>query len=273
MAESSPLQAAFARKHPAELAALLAAGPREQLTAALHRLPADAGAAVIAKLPQNLSARLLAGEADEVVGRWLAQAALDDALTLVMGVAKERRERLLAGLPGRRLRRTLEQLVIYPKKTVGALVNPTAVRIAAGTRLHEAVAMLRAGEHAELNWIWVVDEQGRYAGLLDLGKALLTRASEVPVSEIAVRPEPLRAEISLPAARDLEDWLRYPELPVIDYQGHLLGALSRLRLMDALRQETAREHGLIDAVGSLVQAYFRVLGLCLGSLLGMQERR
>ncbi len=59
MAEPSPLKVAFARNHPDELAALLAAQSHEDTLAALHGLPADAGAGVIAKLPHNISVRLL----------------------------------------------------------------------------------------------------------------------------------------------------------------------------------------------------------------------
>lgn len=272
MAAPSPLKVAFARNHPDELAALLATQTHEDTLAALHGLPADAGAGVIAKLPHNISVRLLATQSDDTVSAWLGQAALDDALTLVLHLAEDRRERILAKLPIRHMRRTLERLVVYPKKTVGALVDPTAVRIAAATTLHDAIGMLRAGEYGELEWIWIVDADSRYVGLLDVGKALLTPSDQVPVGELAVTLAPLRAETALLAARDVDEWLKHPELPVVDYQNHLLGALSRQRLMNALRDEEPQQHGVMDGVSSLTQEYFRVMGMCLGDLLGPRGR-
>lgn len=273
MTQPNPLKVAFARKHPDELAALLATQPHESLLTALNGLPADAGAGVIARLPHNLSVRLLATQSDETVSAWLGQAALDDALTLVLHLADERRQRILAKLPIKHMRRTLERLVVYPKKTVGALVDPTAVRIAAATTLHDAIGMLRAGDYGELEWIWIIDPDSRYVGLLDVSKALLTRSDQVPVGDLAVHLEPLRAETSLLAARDLSEWLKHPELPVVDHQNHLLGALSQHRLADALRNETPRESGVIDGVTSLTQEYFRVMGLCLGDLLASRDRK
>lgn len=273
MPEPNPLRVAFARNHPGELAALLATHSHEDLLAALHGLPADVGAGVIARLPHPVSIRLLASQSDDTVSAWLGRAALDDALTLVLHLEEARRQRILASIPIRHIRRTLERLVIYPKKTVGALVDPTVVRLQASTSLKQAVDMLRSGDYGELEWIWLVDAESRYVGLLDLSKALLARSDQYHVGELAVRLEPLRAETALAAARDVDEWMKHPELPVIDHQHHLLGALSRERLVKALESDTPGDHGIVDGVTSLTEAYFSVMGQCLGDLLGRRERR
>lgn len=272
MDAANPLRVAFARNHPAELAAFLAAQSSTAVVEALNGLPADVGAGVIARLPHVVASRLLADQSDDVVSSWLARAAVDDALTLVLHLAPERRERILATLPIRHMRRTLERLVVYPRRTVGALVDPGVVRITATTTLHDAIAMLRAGEYGELEWIWIVDGDSRYVGLLDVSKALLAQADNVPVGELAVSLDALRAETTLAAARDAPEWLKHPELPVVDHQQHLLGALSRERLVAALASDHPPKQGMIDGVGALTQAYFRVMGACLGGLLGGRER-
>lgn len=273
MERLSPLKISFARKHPDELAALLATQTHDDMLASLGGLPADAGARVIARLPHNLSVHLLAARDDNTVAGWLSQAALDDALTIILHLAEDRREHILARLANPQMRRTLERLVIYPKKVVGALVDPAAVRINSTTSLHDAINMLRASEHGELGWIWIVDAESRYVGLLDVSKALLTRSDQVRVGELAASLEPLRAETALLAARDAGEWLKHPELPVVDHQNHLLGTLSRQRLMAALREEEPEEYGVVDGVSSLTREYFRVMGLCLGDLLGQHNRR
>lgn len=268
MAEPNPLKVAFARNHPQELAAHLAGQSYESLISALNGLPADAGAAVIARLPHALGMKLLATQSDARVSAWLSRAALDDALTLVLHLEEPRRAGILAGLPIRHMRHTLERLVVYPRKTVGALLDPAAARLAASTPLEEAITILRAGDYAQLEWIWIVDGEARYVGLLDLSKALLARSSQVTVGELAHRLEPLRAETGLAAARDVGEWVKHPELPVVDHLGHLLGALSRERLVAALKNEHPREHGLLDSVTVLTEQYFRIMGICLGDLLG-----
>ncbi len=171
------------------------------------------------------------------------------------------------------MRRTLERLVVYPRRTVGALVDPTVTRLQSATKLSRAIEMLRAGDQDELEWIWIVDDESRYVGLLDIGKALLSRSEQSRVEELTVPLEPLRAETSLVAARDIGEWVRHPELPVVDHKNHLLGALSRQRLIEALEHEGPSNHGLLDGLGSLTEAYFRVMGACLGGLLGQGSRR
>lgn len=252
---------------------MLAPHGLEDVRATILGLPADAAACVIAKLPHGLAVNLLAGQEDAVVSEWLSQAALDDALTLVLHLRPERRERILATIPIRHMRRTLERLVVYPRRTVGAVVDPTVVRVSAATSLDEAVALLRAGDQGDLQWIWIVDTQGGYLGMLDLSKALLARSGNYTVSELAVALPPLLAETTLAAARDANEWLRHPELPVVDHQNHLLGALSRERLMAALAEDAPAEQGLTDGILSLVDDYFRVMAACLGDLFGPRGSR
>ncbi|MEZ5557905.1 MAG: CBS domain-containing protein [Pseudomonadales bacterium] len=268
MPDANPLQLAFARKHPAELAGYLAEQPMVGLVEALNGLPVDVGASVIARLPHVLVVQLLATQSDEAVSRWLERAALDDALILVLHLDETRRARVLAALPIRHMRRTLEQLVIYPRKTVGALVDPTVVRLAASTPLGQAIDRLRAGNDGTAEWIWLVDDQGRYVGLLDLSRALLARSEHLPVGELAVPLNALRAETALVAALDAPEWLQHPELPVVDHLNHLLGSISRERLVRELQQEAPRESGLADGIGALAYQYFRVMNACLGELLG-----
>lgn len=268
----NPLRIAFASNHPQEFAAFVATRPADELRVALSGLPAAAGAAVIAKLPHSQSVALLGSQSDQVVSSWLARAALDDALTLLLHLEEGRRETVLAGLEDRRLRRTLERLVVYPRRTVGALVDPTVVRIAADTQLKDAIATLRGGGKAP-GWIWIVDADGRYRGLLDSGKALLAGTDRYRVGELAMSLQPLRAETALAVACNAEEWLKHPELPVVDHRQHLLGALSRERLVAALREEAPAEHGIADDVSSLAQSYFHVLGVCLDDLLRLRGAR
>ncbi len=268
MTDPNPLKTGFARNHPEELAALLAGQSRETLLETLGDLPADVGAGVIARLPRTVMAELLAAESDDAVASWVGRAALDDALTLVLQLEAGRRPRVLGRLPLRHMRRTLETLVVYPKRTAGALVDPGVARVAASLDLAQAIDLLRADDRGDVETIWVVDRDGRYLGLLDVGRALLSRSNRQPVGELAVRVEALRAETALAAARDLDGWLKHPELPVVDHQDHLLGALSRHRLMAALGAEMPEHHGLIDGIATVTESYFRFLGACLGALFG-----
>ncbi|HEY7886472.1 MAG TPA: hypothetical protein VIC08_16105 [Cellvibrionaceae bacterium] len=267
MAEVHPLKLAYARDYSGELASFLATQGADAIDAALGDLPADVAASVVAKLPHGYCMRVLAAESEENLGIWLNAASLDDALVLLLHMDQSRRAQALATL-GKRRRRTLEQLVVYPEDTIGALVEPGVKRLHAAMPLVEAVAILRAEEHTPEEPIWLVNDVGVYLGLLDFGAALIARSDALKLSAFLIPVKPLRAETTLVNARDFHEWLKHPAVPVTDHLEHLLGSVSRQRLISALEGSRGIDHGLAEGMGDLVGQYFRVLGVCIGDLFG-----
>lgn len=268
MTDAHPLKLAFAREYPGELAACAATQGSDAVARALEGLPPASAAAVVAGLPHGHAVRVLGGQDDARVGEWLNAASVDHALSLLLHVDEGRRTAILDHLSNRRMRRTLERLVVYPSETVGALVNPSAMRLNASLPLSEAIVILQADESGPEQSIWLVDDDGLYLGLLDLSSVLVARSDTLKLHEFLVPVRALRAETALAAARDFDEWQAHPELPVVDDLDHLLGSISRGRLMAALAGTRMTNRGLVDDVGELVRQYFRVMGICLGNLFG-----
>lgn len=270
MTNPHPLKLAFAREYPGELAAYAATKGAGAVGQALDGLPPDAAAAVVAALPHGHAVRVLAGHDDDRVGEWVNAASLNHALALLLHLAEERRTGILDRLSNRRVRRDLKRLVVYPGDTIGALVNPAAMRLNASLTLADGVAILQEDESDPDQSIWLVDEGGIYLGLLDLSSVLATRSEFLKLREFRVPVKALRAETALGAARDFDEWQAHPELPVVDELGHLLGSVSRRRLMSVLAGARVTERGLVEDVGELVRQYFRVMGVFLGDLFDMR---
>lgn len=272
MPELHPLGLAYAREYPGEVATFLASQGDEAVAAAVEALPEREAAAVVARLPNGHAARVLAGQDDAGVAAWLDVASADHALALLLHLDETRRARVLDLLPRPRMRHALERLLNYPQTSVGALVDPTAVRLDAAMPLAEAVAVLRTDAPGPEQSIWLVDEQGRYAGRLDLARVLATASDKLRLAELAIAVRPLRAETTLATALDFAAWQKYLELPVIDRHDHLLGALSHARLVSAAAEGGHAENGFVAGMGELTRQYFRVIAICLGDLLGLQGR-
>lgn len=268
MNASRPLTIAYARRFPGEVAAHLARGGIEETIQALAGLDDEAGAAVVARLPHGIGMRTLSGLDDERIAAWLGAAGLDDALAILLHVDAGHRTRILDALPNRRVRRTLRRLVVFPADTVGATLNPAAIRLDAGMILREAVALLRNDEAESEQAIWLVDGEGNYLGGLDLGRALTARSDRARLKKFRLDIKPLRGETTLVNARDHGEWLEHAELPVVDELGHLLGSISRARLVRELDSAGLSDPGLADGVSELVRQYFRVMGICLSDLFG-----
>lgn len=272
MADAHPLEKAYAREYPGEVATFLAAQGDEAIARVLDRLPSDLAGAVAAKLPQGHARRALAARDDASIVNWLNAAGADNAMALLLNLAAARRTSVLAALPDRRMRRTLRRLLNYPDTTVGSLVDPAAMRLDAAMPLARAVGILRTDKPGSEQSIWLVDGEGAYLGRLDLSRVLVVESAKVKIGELLVPVRPLRAEVSLVNARDFSEWDKFLELPVIDHLDHMLGTLSRSRLLAALAATRPADSGLIPGMGELAQQYFRVLGICLGDLLGQRGR-
>lgn len=269
MPDPHPLELAYTREFPGEVAAFLATRGDEAVAQALEGLPAEHAAALVARLPQGHAVRVLAARDDEHVARWLHAASADHALALLLHLDEARRTRLLALLPDRRARRTLRRLLNYPETAVGALVDPTATRLNAAMPLAEAMAILRVDAPASEQAVWLVNDDGGYVGRLDLCRVLLAPSARLRLDELLIPVRPLRADITLANARDFSEWQKYLELPVVDHLDHMLGTLSRARLLSALAAGRSAASAL-SPVSELMQQYFRVLGICLGDLFGRQ---
>lgn len=268
MTGAHPLKLAYAREHPGELAAYAATQGADTVAQTLEGLPANTAAAVVAGLPHGHAVRVLAGQDDERVAGWLNAASLDHALALLLHVEAGRRSAILDQLSSRSTRRTLERLVVYPKETVGSLANPSAMRLSASLPLAEAIVILQDEEPEPEHSIWLINDDGLYLGLLDLSGVLVARSDTLKLHEFLVPVRALRAETALASARDFDEWQAHTELPVVDDLGHLLGSISRSRLMAALAGRQVTDKGLVEDVGELVRQYFRVMGICLGGLFG-----
>lgn len=265
-----PLKLAFAHERPGELAAYLAAQGSEAIMQALADLPAGAAAGLVAHLPRVQALRVLAAQDDGIIAGWLDHASLDDALALALNIEESRRVTVFARMERRRTGDSLRRLLAYPQTTVGALADPAGWRLEATLLLDEALLLLRKDGYQPDRAVWVVDADGKYLGLLDPGRALLARHGNQPLGELALRIRPLLADTTLVNARDVTDWQRHPELPVVDHLDHLLGSLSREHLVATLAGESPAQGRLIEDMGEVVRQYFHVMGNALGALLGTQ---
>ncbi|MCA1779424.1 MAG: hypothetical protein LC637_08600 [Xanthomonadaceae bacterium] len=269
----NPLARAYARRFPGEVAAHLIKHSATVIAQTLDGLPDDVAAGVIARMPHGHAVRILAARDDASIAAWIDAAGLDHALAILLHVSSDRRERILECLSSRRTRRALRKLVIYPPDTAGAALNPAAPRLEASLSLADAVEFLRGDDLEPERLIWLVDGDGRYRGLLDSGRALAARTHRAALEEFLVRVKALRAETTLTNARDANQWLEHSELPVIDEHDHLLGSITRVRLMAALGRSDAGDSGLVDGLGALAHQYFRVLAICLGDLFDARRPR
>ncbi len=191
-------------------------------------------------------AQLLAHESIATIATLLTLLPDGDAAALLPMLEAERRTAILkAVLPATRGRWLHNPQ--YPEGTVGYLMEPVVATFSPETTVGEAVDRLRhLVKRAFITYGYVVDERNRLLGVLVMRELLLAEAPRIVRDLMIERPFSLNAMQLLREVIPLVHIRHYPEYPVCDDEGHLIGLVRGY----ALFQEQTRE--LVAQPGKMV---------------------
>ena len=231
------------KRHPAEVAEILAALREEEAVELLRRLYLRrAAAAPLGEMDPEEAARLLAElNRDEAV-QILSRMDPDDAVDLLAELPKETVQDILRRLEEREAKQ-LSELLSYPPDTAGGLMSPEVVALPQDMSCQEAIETLRrvAEETETVYYAYVVDEDRRLVGVLSLRDLVFARP-EAPIRQV------MRTDVvALPEDMDVEEVARtfdkynFLALPVIDKEGRLLGIVTVDDVIDVIRAEDTED--------------------------------
>ncbi|MGH7476561.1 MAG: magnesium transporter [Longimicrobiales bacterium] len=210
-----------------EIAQLLHTEPVRTAVRLLERLEPSGAAEVLAALPPEL-ARDVATAMDPartvaIVG-WLDEDARDALL-----------DRLDAGL-ARELRRMAE----YPPQTAGRLMDPRVLGFRAGTTVQQALRRLRAVRERRVADVFLTDDEHRLTGSVPLQTLAVAPPSEL--LETLARPA-VAVQAVDPQEEVVERFTsaRLTSLPVVDFDGRLLGVIRHDTLATTAQEDVAAD--------------------------------
>ncbi|MGZ4291421.1 MAG: magnesium transporter MgtE N-terminal domain-containing protein [Gaiellaceae bacterium] len=189
----------LSRLHPAELADLVEAAGRaeaEEIFAAVHGDP-ELEADLFEELQAEQGREFLEHRGDDEIAAVLARMETDDAVDLLLELDEDRRDAVIALLPGVQ-RRRVEALLGYAPATAGGLMSPDFVCVYSQATVTEALDRVRQSHAAPetLEMVFVMNTHRRVQGGLAL--ADLVRADPADtLGEIAPIPRtvPVDAEL------------------------------------------------------------------------------
>jgi magnesium transporter len=244
--------------HPADLADVAEALPRERIPAFLAALPGDRAAAVLEYLSEELRTEVLEALTTAQAANLVAQMTPDDRADILEELDEETADEILEAFPDD-ARRETEQLLSYDSDTAGGLMTTQIVTVRETDTAEEAVAQVRAiargGRREAMNTVYMVDAAGVLTGVLSLRELLAategTRIAEVAWTEVvSVLPTADRTEASrLIAEYDLI------ALPVVDEVGRVLGMVTVDDVIDAIQEEQTESVQRFGGLEALDEAY------------------
>lgn len=240
MAEPSVLERTLAleyvRQLPDEAAAELESARPEETAAWLAGLETPEAEALLGRLAPDIAVRVLAALPDDPAAAVVAALDPPQASRFLSRLEPAAREALLGRLPPG-FARDLREIASHAPGTAGAMMDPQVLALRPGTTVAEALGRLRDLGHKSISRVYLVDPAEVLVGSV--------RVRDLAVAGPSARLEELMLEgpagVSVTADREeVSEVLareRVASLPVVDFEGRLVGVLDYDVLIDAARDD------------------------------------
>ena len=210
----------------AEAADLLAQQPAHALVRVWQAMTADTAAATLQALPPERRRSLLTETEPAAAAAALAQ------------FDEEQRSGLLASVD-EQVAAELRELIAYPEHVAGRLMDPRVTPLRADITVGEALARLKTIRSRGLRELFVVDEQMKLVGRVEIQDLAITDDA-APLAQV-MRPLLAVASDLDPREEFVERLQNRPitELPVVNIDGRFVGVIRQAVLLSALEQESS----------------------------------
>ncbi len=208
-----------------EVSTLLAALPLHAVVPVWHSLTTDVEQAVFTQLPEQRAAELL------------AELEPARSAALLNRLEKDEREHYQS-LISAQAAAEIRALMSYPADSAGELMDPRVPSFRGELTAQEVLARLRRTKWRGLRELYIVDNNGRLDGRVDIQDLALadpdqTLARIARKIADAVQDTSPREEVVEKMHHDT-----VTDLPVIDFDGQLVGVIRQAKLATAVQQET-----------------------------------
>jgi magnesium transporter len=224
--------------HANDLANLFGVLPRPLWPEVISRLGIDRISDLMEELPDHLREDLAEHFEHKELTEIIEAMASDDAADVLADLPATLARDLIEALPIED-RHEVETLLKYPEDSAGGLMQVELVAVPETATVDEAIEAMRANaeEASTFHFVYVVDEEGRLVGVLNLG-ALMLAPSDQLIGELIQRDvHVVHPEVDQEDVARLFRRYDLVALPVVDDRGRLLGRILHDDVVDVLEEE------------------------------------
>ncbi len=256
--------------HPADLADVAEALPRERVAALLSALPPARAADVLEYMDDDLRTEVLERMTTRQAAALVTEMTPDDRADALEELEDETYEEILLEIPAE-ARRETERLIAYDADTAGGIMTTEFVSVNGDTLVEDALAgvrqLARGPKHEAMHAIYATDAQNRLQGVLSL-RELLAAPEGATVGDVA-----WSEVVSVPPSADREQVARLTQnydlvaIPVVDESNRIIGVVTVDDVIDALQEEHTEDVQKFGGMEALDEPYTQI------SFWGMIKKR
>lgn len=226
----------FVELHPQDAAHAFELLQPEEAFRLFDGLPVNVAASLMERLNPGVGQALLSGMASEQVRELLASMRPRAASAVVQQLDDELRERLLSTLD-ERVAKSLRELASYPANSAGAIMHPRVASLTPSLTMQEAISRIRKTPRDVLHYLYVADSDAKLIGVVTMREVLLSSPRDKIESILIRDPVTVSDTTTREQIENIFRERKFLSLPVIDFEGRLIGVVRRTDVLESAEQE------------------------------------
>jgi magnesium transporter len=241
------LAAVYLDRHPDQAARDLEKADPDAVAALLADEPVSRAFEVVRLLTPAAATDVLSKMDAAASGRLLDMLEANRAAALLAGMESQVREERLAQIEGGKANE-LRELMPYPQGSAGQLMNPRVITFRGDATVRDVVRRLRTIRARRVQDIFLVDDDDHLTGAVAIQDALLAPGDTQLDTLVRLQNPSVTAFAPREEVLDTLEQFRARSLPVVDYDGRILGVLRQEELIEAAQQAATAD--IVSMVGA-----------------------
>jgi len=248
-------------EQPDEAARLIEGAADAETAELLAREGAEVSVDILRRLTPDRAARVLAALPAEVFRRAALSLNPNRVAGLLARLDENERERCFGALD-EGLASELREISGYEPDTAGALMDPRATSFRPDATVRDVTRRLRRFRDRAVQDVFLVDDEGKLVGALPLRTIVLADPATRLDGLVRERPVSVQTVSSREEIIETLESHRVVSLPVVDFEGRLLGVLRERELIQAAQEKASASAvtmvGASEQERALSPAFFAV---------------
>jgi len=233
------------KQYPADLAQLFSELPdrdRQSAFSLLAERNSRLAMEALSELGPDVAAAMLAGRSAEEIVKFTQELPSDDVAAIIDHLPEALSAAVLELMQARPTSADVGELLEYPERTAGRIMNPKVFALAEDLSVSEAITALQASRDVEMVfYLYVIDGRRHLVGVVSLRRLLLV-PPDTPLKRImtadliSVRVDVNQEEV----ARQVASY-NLLAIPVVDEENKLVGVITVDDVIDVIKDEATED--------------------------------
>ncbi len=248
--------------HPADLADLFEKLEEEDVQYLFGLLNGEEAADVLVEMEDEERINLLKSLSSEVIARnILDYMDSDDAADILADLEDHLQEEVLSKMEDIEQAGDIVDLLHYDEDSAGGLMAKEFIMVQEDWTVDQCISQIRkqVEEVDEVYFVYVVDEDEKFKGILSLKNLLIARASHKARDICNYDVMSVKTDMSSEEVASMMERYDLVALPVIDSIGRLVGRITIDDVVDVIREEAEKDYQMISGITEDIESSDRIL--------------